>query len=218
MPEKKDLKRLVRERMRRTGESYTAARSQVVKTPTDRRNLAELAGMSDEAVKKKTGRDWRDWVAVLDRVGAASKPHKEIARLLHADHDVSAWWAQTVTVGYERIRGLRDKNQRRGGGYDVNKSKTVPVPIAELYGAFAARKRKRWMEGLDVEVRTATREKSMRLSCTDGTRVDVYFWSKGPGKSQVQIQHRGLADKKAAERVRAEWTARIAELVRLLAD
>ena len=216
MPKQKDLKRLVRERMRRTGESYTTARSQVVRTQEDRRNLAELAGMSDAAVKKKTGRDWRGWVAVLDRAGATSKPHKEIARLLREQHDVADWWAQTVTVGYERIRGLRDKGQRRGGGYDVNKSKTFPVAIGALYGAFGARKRSAWIGELRVEVRSARRHESMRLSCEDGTRVDAYFWAKGAQKSQVQLQHRELPDKKTAERVRAEWTERLQDLGRLL--
>ena len=216
MPKQKDLKRLVRERMRRTGESYTTARAQVVRTSPDRRNLAELAGMSDEAVEAKTGRDWRGWVELLDRAGATSKPHKEIARLLRDEHGVAAWWSQTVTVGYERIRGLRDKGQRRGGGYDVNKSKTYPVPVADLYAAFGARKRGRWLGEAPVRVKTATRGKSMRLTWGDGTPVDVYFWPKGPDKSQVQLQHRQLVDRPSADRVRAEWTERLAALGRFL--
>jgi hypothetical protein len=218
MPEQKDLKRLVRERMRRTGESYTAARSQIVRTRPDRRNLAELAGMSDEAVEKKTGRDWRGWTAVLDRAGATSRPHREIARLLHDDHDLPGWWAQTVTVGYERIRGLREKGQRRGGGYDVNKSKTYPVPVAKLYAAFGARGRARWLGATGLKVKTATREKSMRLTWSDDTPVDVHFWPKGARKSQVQLQHRNLPDRKTADRVRADWAARLVELGRMLSE
>ena len=57
MPKKKDLKRQVRDRMTRTGESYTAARAQVVRSAKDDRDYAEIAGMSDDAVEKKTGRD-----------------------------------------------------------------------------------------------------------------------------------------------------------------
>jgi len=217
MPKQKDLKRLVRDRMRRTGESYTTARAHVVRSGSDRRDLAELAGMSDAAVEKKTGRDWRGWTAVLDQAGATSKPHKEIARLLVDEHGVPGWWAQTVTIGYERIRGLRDKGQRRGGGYDVNKSKTFPVGIGELYASFGARKRARWMDASGMRVKTATREKSMRIAWEDGTSVDVYFWAKGPQKSQVQLQHKGLPDKKAADRVRAEWTERLSALASVLA-
>ena len=216
MPKQKDLKRAVRERMTRTGESYTAARSRLVQSKQDDRDYAAIGGMSDDAVRKKTGRDWRGWVRVLDLAGATSKPHKEIAKLLHEEHAVSPWWAQMVTVGYERIRGLRDKGQRRGAGYDVNKSKTYPVPLAKLYAAFGARKRKAWLGDAEVTVKKATRGKSMRLTWSDGCPVEVYFWEKGAAKSQVQLQHRQLPDKKAADRVRAFWTERLAELGRRL--
>lgn len=228
MPKQKDLKRLVRARMQKTGESYTAARKNVVggeaakarasvqaqdKTSGD---FAHLAGMSDAAVKQKTGRDWACWVRALDGIGAHELEHREIALRLRQEFDVSAWWAQSVTVAYERIRGLRDVGQRRGGGYDVNKSKTVPVAIGALYDAFSSRKRGHWLGDAELRVRKATREKSMRLDWHDGTRVDVYFWEKGPAKSQVQLQHRGLPSKAAADRARAEWTSRLQALASYL--
>ena len=45
--------------------------------------MAKHAGASDDAVMKATGRDWAGWVAELDRAGAATRTHKEIAALLH---------------------------------------------------------------------------------------------------------------------------------------
>ena len=212
MPKQKDLKRLVRTRMRKTGESYTAARAQLVRKQDPARDLAALAGMSDEAVKKKTGRDWRGWVRALDAAKATSMPHRDIALHLHEQHGLPGWWAQMVTVGYERIRGLREKGQRRGAGYNVNKSKTFPVPIAKLYAAFGARTRPRWLGDARPTVKRASREKSMRLTWEDGTPVEVYFWEKGPQKSQVQLQHRQLPDKTRADQVRAYWTERLAAL------
>ena len=218
MPKDKDLKRLVRERMERTGESYTAARAQVTRQgDADRRDYAKIAGMRDEAVRAKTGDDWRGWTRTLDEAGSTSKTHPEIAKWLQAEHDVSPWWAQTITVGYERIRGLRDKNQRRGGGFDANKSKTIPVPIEELYAAFDARKRKRWLE-VSVRTRKATENKSLRWTFEDGTPVDVHFWAKGPEKSQVQLQHRELASQKKALEMREFWGERFEALAALLTE
>src|SRR5262245_3436307 len=112
MPAQKDFKRLVRARMQKTGESYTAARLQLIKKPNpeSRSNPASrmltpdyvlLAGMSDAAITAKTGRSWAEWVSVLDRERAAEKPHREIARFV-ASLGTPAWWTQTVTVGYER--------------------------------------------------------------------------------------------------------------------
>ena len=150
MPKQKDLKRLVRSRMHKTGESYTIARTQLLKKKAKRPSgkslppdYLSLAGMSDEAVRAKTGKTWAQWVRALDAVDASAMAHREIARHVHEEHGTSGWWAQMVTVAYERIRGLRDVGQRRGGTYDVNKSKTVAVPLAKLYRAFSDKRASR---------------------------------------------------------------------------
>jgi len=218
MPKQEDRKRRVRARMEKTGESDTPARVRQLEKPrggreaTPRERWIELAGMSDEAVEAKTGRTWAGWVRELDRIDATRLEHREIARWLAKERGLPAWWAQTVTVGYERIRGLRHVGQRRGGGYDANKSKTVPVPLAELYAAFGARRRARWLGDVDLRISKATRERSIRAVWHDGTRVELHFTAKGAAKSQVQLQHRGFADKASAERARALWTERLAAL------
>lgn len=228
MPTQKDLKRLVRTRMQKTGESYTSARAQILKksknskTPATTRTpghvvpeskYAELAGMSNEAVKAKTGKTWKQWVRALDAEAAHAWPHRDIARHLHDSYDVPGWWAQMVTVGYERIRGLRQPGQRRGGGFDINKSKTVPVPVSKLYRAIStARARERWMSDTQLSVRTSTVNKSIRAALPDGTRIDFYFTDKGSRKSSVAIQHRGLATKAVADQQRAAWGERLSAL------
>jgi len=220
MPKQKDLKRRVRARMQKTGEAYTAARARVVAKKRRPRPAAEkvdhaaIAGMSDAAVEAKTGKDWKGWVRLLDAAHATSMAHRDIARYLHEEHGVPGWWAQMVTVAYERIRGLREKGQRRGGGFDVGKSKTFPVPVEELYAAFSARRR--WLGDARIAVKKATANESMRLTWEDGAPVEVYFLEKGRRKSQVHVQHRRLATRADAERVRAEWTARLAALGEVL--
>ena len=221
MPKNKDLKRLTRSRMQKTGESYTTARAQLLKkkkpVPTPAPELAALAGMSDEAVAAKTGCTWEKWVRVLDAVDAASMPHREIARYVRENFEISGWWAQTVTVGYERIKGLREIGQRRSGSYEANKSKTFPVPIARLYRAFSvARTRRRWLPDVQLTVRKATPDKSMRITWEDGTSVELYFTAKGDRKSQVAIQHRKLASKAQAEHMKRFWGERLAALAEIL--
>src|SRR6266571_818145 len=114
MPKQKDLKRIVRTRMQKTGESYTVARLHIVKNKEI--DYAKVAGMSDAAVQKATGRSWRAWVKLLDEAGATSKPHRDIVHSV-SSLGVADWWSQMVTVGYERVRGLRERGQRRGGLY-----------------------------------------------------------------------------------------------------
>ncbi len=62
--------------------------------------------LSDEAIRQGSGKTWAEWVEILDTWGAADKQHKEIARYV-SDLGVDGWWAQGVTVGYERIKELR---------------------------------------------------------------------------------------------------------------
>ena len=58
--------------------------------------------MSDEAVKAKTGKTWKQWFEILKRAGASKMSHQEIVGLLTAKHNVGPWWQQMITVSYER--------------------------------------------------------------------------------------------------------------------
>ena len=218
MPIQKDLKKIVRARMEKTGEAYTAARLHIVsrkKEPEPPPNYAEMAGMSDAALKKATGREWSEWVTMLDAQRAAEKPHREIAAYV-SSLDVPGWWSQCVTVGYERIRGLREIGQRRGGSYEANKSRTFAVPIEKLFAAFTnARTRKRWLDA-KMTVRTANENKTVRASFDDGTLAQFYFMDKGKGKSSVAVQHQKLADKETATKTKQWWTERLDALAKLL--
>lgn len=223
MPIQKDLKKIIRARMEKTGEAYTAARLHVVNRKKETAPekvepppaFAALAGMSDAAVKKATGRDWAEWVATLDAARAAEKPHREIAQYV-STLGTPDWWTQMVTVGYERVRGLRDKGQRRGGTYEANKSRTFAVPIETLFDAFKnARTRNRWLDA-KVKVRTANADRrTIRASFDDGTLVQFYFTDKG-SKSAVAVQHQKLADKETADRMKQWWGEKLDALAKLL--
>lgn len=221
MPTNKDFKRLVRARMHKTGEAYTTARAHLlIKQPAPTpapSDYATLAGMSDATIKAKTGCTWDRWVWALDRVEAHDWEHREIAQHVHEKYKVPGWWAQSVTVGYERIKGLRAIGQRRGGGFEVNKSRTFSVPLARLYRAFHDKRvRTRWLPGVDLAIRVATRDKSMRITWPGKTSVELYFSSCGLKKSQVAVQHVKLPDKETATRMKQYWQDRLDALAQVL--
>ena len=220
MPKNKDLKRLIRARMEKTGETYTAARSHLLSKdlplPED---YAKLAGMGDKAVVQASGMDWHAWATALDNVDAARMEHPEIAKYVSTHFDVSDWWAQMITVAYERFRGLREVGQRRGGDYEVNKSTTIGVAVRDVWQALSdADRRQLWMPNAEFSVSTATELKSMRARLADGTRLDVHFTAKGDLKSTVSVQVRKIPDKAAADETRALWGARLEALKDLLMD
>jgi hypothetical protein len=219
MPRQKDLKRLVRARMKKTGEAYTAARAHIAKKPAAKIDYARLAGMSDAKLKEKTGCTWERWVRTLDHHGAEKMSHREIAELVGTKHNVPDWWTQTVTVGYERIKGLRARGQRRDGSYEASKSRTFDVPVSQLFEAWAdEKKRKRWLNGEKVRIRTATAPKSMRVDWRDGTIIAIGFMAKGKGKSSVAVQHTKLPDRETAEGLKKYWTERLDALGELLTE
>ena len=218
MPKQKDLKRVVRTRMQKTGESYTTARMHVLKQKkSDDVDYATRAGMSDEKVKQATGCDWATWVAALDYAHADEMSHREIAKYIREKFHTPNWWAQTVTVGYERIRGVRAIGQRVDGSYEATKSKTVGVPVEKLYRAFRdPRLRARWLPGVNLTVRTATPNKSMRVQWDDSTRVEIGFVPKGEAESQVSLAHVRLQSKAEAERMKAYWAERLEAMAEMV--
>jgi hypothetical protein len=169
--------------------------------------------MSDAAIKKGTGCTWERWVKSLDYHGAAKMPHRDIARLVSTKYKVPSWWTQTVTVGYERIKGLRARGQRRDGTYEASKSRTFSVPVATLFDAWSnASMRRKWLGDNGIKVRTATAPKSMRLGMNDGTIVAVGFYPKGDAKSSVAVQHTKLPDRETANSLKQYWTEKMEAL------
>lgn len=221
MPKNKDLKRLVRSRMQKTGESYTTARRHLVSLPkanttprptsptrpANTTDFARLAGMSDTAVAAKTGRTWQQWVVTLDAAGAAAKTHRDLAKELHAAHGLTTWWAQTVTVGYERIRGRRQVHERPGG-FAVTKTRTFAASLTRLAEAFSPAARTQWLGDAPTTPRKSIVGKVARWQLEDGSNVTVNLAAQGPGKSQAQLQHNGLAGPADVARLRVFWHAR----------
>lgn len=215
MTRNKAEKRSTRARMVKTGERYTAARRHVVE-PKDVR-LAEDT-QSDANVKDKTGKGWQQWLRILDAWGARERTHREMARHLIDVHGVPGWWAQTITVGYERARGLRAKHQTLAGSFQVSVSKTFPVAAGRLFSAFArSQQRSRWLERGTLRIRTQQKHRSIRFDFQDGaSRVVAYFDPKDRNKTTVTIQHEKLPDAAAVEEMRALWKERLARLAELL--
>ena len=162
--------------------------------------------MSDIAVKAKTGKNWKDWFAVLDKAGARKMNHQEIVKLVSEKHDVGPWWQQMVTVSYEQARGLREKYQKPAG-YQISVSRTVNAPVARLYKSFAdARSRSSWLPEKGFVVRTKTADRSMRVSWNDNkTSLEINFYPKAADKTQVVVQHSKLPDAKSSAKMKTYW-------------
>ena len=204
MTQQRSFKRLVRNRMEKTGESYTAARAMLLAAAEP----APWLATSDEAIRERTGRGWEEWFDVLDAWGALGMKHRDIARRVATELEIDplAWNAQAITASYERTRGLRVAGQKEDG-FSITASKTIGVPIERLYDAFFATADDRLRE------RTVTRPLSARFDWgDDGSRVHVTFDASGESKSRIVVEHARLADADEAERMKTFWRERLTEL------
>ncbi len=215
MTEHKSFKRLVRARMAKTGESYTAARVMLLRAEPSGGASAPTLKTSDEKIRERTGRGWEEWFAILDAWGAADRSHREIARWLAEQMGIHplAWNAQAITASYELTRGLRGVGEKEDG-FAITASKTVAVPVERLYEAVVSEAaRTEWLPDGRLSERTATRPRSARFDWAEGpTRVNVTFLPRGESRSTVAVEHRRLADAGEADQMKTYWRERLSEL------
>jgi len=218
MTRDKAPKRATRARMAKTGESYSAARRHVVKPKENLR--AEDLGQTDANVRQNTGKGWREWLRILDAWGATERKHAEIVRYLMEQQGVAGWWAQTITNGYERSRGIRVKHQSLDGSFQVSVSKTFPIGVGKLFKAFTETShRNKWLERGMLKVRTTQKDRTARFDFRDGnSRVVAFFDPKDRSKTTVTVQHERLPDAGAVEEKRGLWKENLNRLAKMLVD
>jgi hypothetical protein len=162
MTEHKSFKRLVRARMAKTGESYTAARAMLLRAEEPTSRDAVRLATSDDRIRERTGRGWEEWFAILDEWGASERSHRETARWLAEQQGLHplAWNVQAIASSYELARGLRVVGEK-DDGFAITSSRTVGVDVARLYDAFVKEsQRHQWLPDGELLKRTATRPKS----------------------------------------------------------
>jgi len=169
--------------------------------------------ISDEAVRAKTGKTWPEWFVLLDKAHATKMSHREIVAYLVEHHQVGPWWQQMIAVTFEQARGLRAKHEKVGG-FQIGVSKAVSVPVVDLFAAWKEKRmRAYWLPDPAIVIRKVAPAKSMRITWVDGkSSVDVRFYPKGDGKSQVAVQHEKLADAREAARQKAYWSKALGRL------
>lgn len=219
MTEHKSFKRLVRARMEKTGESYTAARAMLLRAEEPKGSTALRLRTSDENIRRRTGRGWEEWFAMLDEWGAPERSHRDIARWIAEQQGVVplAWNAQAVASSYELTRGLREVGEKEDG-FAITASRTIGVPVERLYAAFVDKAvRERWLPGAELTERTATKPRSARFDWRDGTtRLHVTFLVRDEAKSSVALEHRRLPAADEAARMKAYWRERLLALKEML--
>ena len=241
------LKKIIRTRAAKTGERYTTARRHVLnelqqqsaslrdkaRAPRPVTTTASRGSVSDATAIEKTGHGLSHWFDVLDRFGAVEKGHTAAARHLFDTHHVPGWYAQGITVAYERARGVRALNQRGDGAYEVSISKVVAGSAVDVIKAFSKTVRRRWMTGVDANLSNALAtaldsraSKGFILRPDgqgrfrykwDGTTVQFYLLPKTGDKASVVVTNTQLPRAAMVDERRSQWRAALKALADRLA-
>ncbi|MEU8676248.1 hypothetical protein [Streptomyces sp. NPDC048560] len=179
--------------------------------------------VSADALRGATGRDWDGWFAELDAWGATRRTHTEIATHLREEHGVDGWYAQSVSVGYEQERGMREVGQSSTGDWNTSGSRTVGAPPDRVLDAFTdPGVRERWLPGVVLTERSRQPARSLSAGFRDASgeagRLSVWLTALPDGRTRLGVGHEKLADAAAVAAYKAFWKERLAVLKALLEE
>ena len=208
------FKKRVRARMAKTGEKYGAARRVLLAQKMDRSPEAWVSEpqQSDAVIKENTGRGWDAWRGVIESWPGHTKGHAAVASWLNTEHGVDGWWAQAVTVGWERISGRRLPHQMSDGTFAANASATISTDAEALRELLLDEQGRRDLFlGLAPTLRSRATSKNVRVGLVDGT-AEIAIAPKADGRVTVTIQHAKLESPEAVTHWKAFWGEWLAAL------
>ncbi len=174
-------------------------------THGSKRQWVSQPGTSDTAIRKGTGRGWDEWCDLIDQFEHKADGHAAIADHVRKNLGVGAWWAQSVTVGYERIVGLRLPYQRADGTFSANKSATVRTDADELRSMLLDdEERPHLFPGVSTELKSRPGTKAIRVAIGPGVAT-ISFDDLGRGFTRVAIQHNHLPSLDSVEQWKFYW-------------
>jgi len=198
----------------------------------------KLGMVTTASVLKCTGKNWDQWVALLEKAGAARWERKEIVAFLKKKYKLSPWWQQGVTHGYELAVGRRIEGHSPSAGFALTATKTMPIPVRAVWELLLSdRGLACWLQpmgdfdfakgvqyeavgGVYGEVRTFKKNLRVRMTWTESdwekhSVLQIYMVARPKGKSILIFSHEKLPNGRWRLKMREHWKKVLSELARL---
>jgi uncharacterized protein YndB with AHSA1/START domain len=188
-----------------------------------------LDRISSESVREATGRGWEEWLETLDAAGALEWDHKEIVDYLKREHGetTTAWWRQSLTVGYEQARGKRVVGETAETGFQVGVQRSVAAGAQEAWELLTTRPdlwlgegaslalvegERYQVPGASGEVRVVKPGDRLRMTWQpEGWKspatLQLTLSESGSGKTAITAHLEKLPDASARDAMRVRWRA-----------
>jgi hypothetical protein len=173
--------------------------------------------ISDEAVKKSTGKTRKQWFSILNKNGAKKMEHKQVAKLLHEKYGLSPWWSQMIIVQYEQeIKGR--KKHEKPEGFQISKSITLTSPVTKIYNTInSPLKRIVWLSDPAITITKSAKDKSIRGKWSDKkTNIEFQLYPKDINRTQVVVQQSRIKSSKESEMMKNYWEKQLNNLKKYL--
>ncbi len=213
MTTQQSFKHRIRERMLTVGERYGAARRALLTPATAAAASSWVAQpmQTTEVITASTGREWDDWVALIDDGVGRGAGHTAIAAWLRDEHAVDPWWAQAVTIGFERITGLRLPGQMADGTFTVSRTRLLPQDASDLRAILLDDSdRADLLPGFELTLRSKPESKSLRFAfAQDGEPLGQVAFAFDPASQQrvrLSVTHEKLDSIDLGEHWKAFWS------------
>lgn len=160
---------------------------------------------SDPVIREHTGRGWDQWREAIEAWPGHEQGHASVASWLQEEHGVPGWWAQAVTVGWERITGRRQSHQMSDGTFTANRSATIVTDHVAL-GAMLrdGRGLADLFPGLEPVLRSRVTSKNVRVGLARGV-AEIGVVPKEEGRVTVTVAHAKLGTAEEVTRWKAYW-------------
>jgi hypothetical protein len=194
-----------------------------------------LNKVSSKSVHKNTGKNWDQWIKILDDAGARNLTHKEIVAFVVKKYKLSLWWRQWVTSGYEVYIGRKIEGRNDKGEYATVATKSFAVEQKKLWRFLLSPEgQKIWLKpltpikfhlkepyeaegGIFGEIRTMKAPERMRLTWQDtdwekASVVQLLCHARPNGKTMLGFQHEKLKDARLKKQMLEHWKAVLGEV------
>jgi len=131
--------------------------------------------LSEKAYQEATGQSKEYWFKKLkDKEQGQVLSHKELAEYLATYNEVSFWWAQSITVDYEKKNGRRVTGETGTSGFQIGVSKTLHCTVERGWQILLSPEgQSLWLQP-DVELKI---EKGASCRREDGFSAKVRVWN-----------------------------------------
>jgi hypothetical protein len=166
------------------------------------------------SIEKSTGKQWDEWLELLNKADAKTLSHLELSKLVEAELqgvvDSPSWWAQSVTVAYEQAIGRRVPGQLANGLFELAVSKAVIKPRDVLFAQAVE-----WFEGQSIldgkeytnpRQTTTPKRSNWRCDFEDGSKFAVTV-EGNEEKSKLVLSHTAVPTQDEANQWKAYWAS-----------